>query len=186
MPGAITVTLTPRGRKAIGRFDKLGRDGHVALRDGLEKTAVKGATFGFRSFRDRRQYGQGGVAWLPNGGWWAIFKEQILGQRPPIPGQGVTGKLKRSVQFFIRSPKMVRLTPGGAETTFGSNEPYAEKFTTGSGRTDFWAASGGKTYRFSQGSSGRPFLPTNPTMRAEFKRQMELSYNRLIRKTMGV
>lgn len=182
MSGAMSVTLTQRGKKALGRFEALGDIGRPAMRDGLEKSAIKGATFTFRSFRDRRQYGRGGLAWLPNGGWWAVFKERILGQSPAIPGQGVTGKLKRSIQFAMRTPKVVKFTPSGAQTTFGTNEPYAEDFTTGTSRRDFFAVKEGKIYRFSQGSSGRPFLVTNPTMRAEFKKQMELSYNKQIRK----
>ena len=185
MPGPMTLTLTQRGRKALLKFETLGKRGHEAMRDGLEMSAIKGATFTFRSFRDRRQYGQGGVAWLPNFGWWATFKEMILGQSPPIPGQGPTGLLKRSIQFAIRSPKTVQFTPSGAQTSFGTNVPYAERFTTGGGRQDFWVQHGGSMFTFSQGSAGRPFLVTNPTMRTTFKQQMEIAYNKVIRRTMG-
>ncbi len=187
MPGAMTLTLTPRGRAGLNRFEQLGRHvGREALSDGLTKAAIKGATFAFRSFRDRRQYGQGGEAWPDNGGPWARFKEDVLGQRPPVPGQGPTGHLKRSLQFEARSPRVVSFTPAGACTTFGTNLPYALRFTTGGGVQDWAEVIGGKVYRFSQASQGRPFMPTSRTMTAELKKQLDFAVKRRVAKDMGI
>lgn len=185
MPGAMTLKLTERGRRAIRNFRRLGRAGERALMEALEAGAVLGATYAFRSFRDRKQYGTSN-RWKENKGRWATFKQNILGQRPPIPGQGVTGRLKRSIEFESRSPHKARRSGRHLfYTKFGTNLPYAHRFTTGGGARAFMVDYHGKAFHFYQGTAPRPFMPEIGLMRRKLRGLIEMRLRKMVMREMN-
>lgn len=181
MAGGMTITITERGKRTLRKFGKLGRKGREAMRDGLEQGAIAGATFAFRAFRNRKQWG--GEAWPDNQGRYAAFKENVLKQRPAIPGQ-LTGELKNSMQIQARTPEPVVPIPMGYQTRFGTNLPYAARFTTGGSRRHFNVQYGGDVYHFYQGQAPRPFMPRPLPFRQVVHRIMRERIGEAMREAM--
>jgi hypothetical protein len=182
MAGGMAITVTERGKRTLRKFGNLGPKGRQAIREGLEQGATTGATYAFRSFRRRKQWGSSD-SWEPNHGIYARFKANVLGQARAIPGQ-LSGELKNSMQIESRSPHKATPIPGGYETGFGTNVPYADDFTRGRRAHSFAVQHGGKVYRFYQGTAPRPFMPRPKPFRQVVRRIMRARLAEATREAM--
>lgn len=118
MPDVITFEETPESkatREAIDRLVITSPDAAVQALHEIIGRQERDAVSAWRT-----QSTPGGEPWAPNAKAYTEWKENVLGQRPPMIGI-VTGTLRQSVS--------AEMNDAALEGRVGSSVEYAEKFS---------------------------------------------------------